>query len=66
MVTRMPEQYHERVQFRVIKTPCCSHLLCWVNPRFPTYCPMCGVRIYPEVKREVLTFDDEAVLSWVA
>jgi len=58
--------YHERVTFRVIKTPCCSHLLCWVNPRFPTYCPLCGKRIFPEVKREVLTFDDEAVLSWVA
>ncbi len=34
--------------------PCCGHLLCWVNPRLPSYCPECGkcmiaeLRVHPE------------------
>ena len=32
----------EVCHFRLIRMPCCSHLLCWVNPRLPNYCPECG------------------------
>jgi hypothetical protein len=48
---------YERVHFRLLVMPCCAHQLCWVNPRFPTYCPECGKRAYPEV-RSAVTFDD--------
>lgn len=54
----------ERVQFRLIKTPCCGHLLCWVNPRFPSYCPECGTSIYPQVKECVMIRDDAATLRY--
>lgn len=47
----------ERVHFKLLVTPCCSTLLCWVNPRLPTYCPECGTHIYPDIKSHV-TFDD--------
>lgn len=50
----------ERVQFRLIQTPCCKTLLCWINPRFPSYCPECGKSIYPEVRGNVLVSDDTA------
>jgi hypothetical protein len=39
-----------RVEFRLIQTPCCSTLLCWVNPRIPNYCPECGKHIFRELK----------------
>jgi hypothetical protein len=32
----------ERVIFRLMRMPCCGHMLCWVNPRRPNYCPECG------------------------
>jgi hypothetical protein len=44
----------ELVHFRLIKMPCCGHLLCWVNSRFPNYCPECGKQIYPDVKQGVI------------
>lgn len=52
----------ERVPFRLIQTPCCMTLLCWVNPRLPSYCPECGKSIYPAVKSCVLTHDENATL----
>jgi hypothetical protein len=55
--------YIERVNFRLIQMGCCGHLLCWVNPRFPTFCPQCGERVYPTVKQWVHQHDDEAVLE---
>lgn len=54
---------HERVPFRLLQTPCCSALLCWVNPRFPSYCPECGTFIFPRIKGCVLQTDDRAMLS---
>lgn len=57
------EKTYERVVFRLLKTPCCGALLCWVNPRFPNYCPECGHHIYPDVRGCVLVHDDEAVLE---
>jgi hypothetical protein len=53
----------ERVEFKLIEMPCCGHLLCWVNPRYPTYCPQCGKHCYPDVKGGVLKHDYNAVLQ---
>ena len=55
---------HERVPFRFLRTPCCGHLLCWVNPRFPTFCPSCGTNVYPEIRSCVLVSDHDAVLTF--
>lgn len=44
---------NEQVQFRLFLMPCCGHLLCWVNPRLPSYCPACGKQIYKELKFEI-------------
>jgi hypothetical protein len=54
---------YERVHFKLIQTPCCGHLLCWVNPRYPTYCPVCGKLIWPEVKAKVMHDDPMAVIE---
>lgn len=53
---------NERVPFRLIQTPCCSTLLCWVNSRLPSYCPECGKHIYPDVRSCVLVLDETATL----
>ena len=53
----------ERIIFRLIITPCCSAVICWVNPRFPNYCPECGTYIYPEVKGCVTIIDENAYLK---
>jgi hypothetical protein len=39
-----------KVPFRLIETPCCHTLLCYVNPRLPNYCSECGERIYARLK----------------
>lgn len=54
----------ERVHFRLLQTPCCNALLCWVNPRFPSHCPECGKFIYPAIKGGVLISDDNASLRY--
>ncbi len=46
----MPKPVNERIIFRLIHTPCCHTLLCWVNPRLPNVCPECGERIYAKLK----------------
>jgi hypothetical protein len=48
----------ELVIFRMIHMQCCSALLCWVNPRFPNYCPECGKHVYPDVKKWVVQKSD--------
>ncbi len=55
---------NERVHFRLLQTPCCQALLCWVNPRFPSHCPECGRFIYPEIKSNVLISDENASLRY--
>lgn len=52
----------ERVIFRLIQTPCCSTLLCWVNPRLPSHCPECGKFVYPEIKSCINLIDRNAML----
>lgn len=41
---------NERVPFRQLQCPACMHLLCWVNPRLPSYCPECGQSIIARLK----------------
>lgn len=43
----------EHIPFRLIRTPCCHHLLCWINPRLPTYCPECGTFILSQLRPDV-------------
>lgn len=57
----------ERIVFRLIQTPCCGHLLCWVNPRLPTYCPECGTSIFALLKTDgsrILISDDNAWIGY--
>lgn len=54
----------ERVHFRLIQMPCCNFLACWVNPRFPSYCPECGTSVFPQVKSHVMISDDAATLKY--
>lgn len=54
---------HELVKFRLYVMQCCSHALCWINPRPPTFCPCCGKMCYPDVKQWAHVVDDEAVLQ---
>jgi len=58
---------NERVNFRMFQVPCCGHLLCWVNPRLPNYCPECGKFIYAALKthseQHVKIHDQNAVLT---
>ena len=63
---RKSQRMFERVKFRLIQTPCCNTLLCWVNPRLMNFCPECGERIYMLVKtgdRTLLT-DENAELRY--
>ena len=55
---------NERIQFRLIHMECCGHLLCWVNPRFPTHCPECGETIYPRVRGWVTLSDPNAHIRY--
>jgi hypothetical protein len=59
------QRTHEQVVFKLIQMPCCGHLLCWVNPRYPNLCPECGSDIRLTVKEAILHSDDEAILSLI-
>lgn len=52
----------ERVPFKLLRTNCCGALLCWINPRFPNFCPECGARCFPQIRECVLMTDNEAML----
>jgi hypothetical protein len=54
----------ERVHFRLIQTPCCTTMLCYVNPRLPNFCSECGKYIFDEVKSCVLNSDENALLKY--
>jgi hypothetical protein len=62
----MPKQIRERVHFRVIQMPCCNHILCWVNPRLPTFCPECGSSVIRgiQVQRENIKLSDKT--AWLS
>jgi len=40
----------EKLIFTLFQMPCCKHLLCWVQPRIPTYCPSCGTQIMTQLR----------------
>jgi hypothetical protein len=55
----------EQVHFRLLHMHgCCGALLCWVNPRLPSYCPECGKQVYPQVREGVMISDDKARLQY--
>lgn len=54
----------ERVHFRLISMPCCAHLFCNVNARWPSFCPNCGAHVYPRVREGALISDDNATLAY--
>lgn len=58
----------ELIQFRLFKMPCCDHLLCWVNPRLPSYCPECGKQVFTALKFKgdsyILVNDTNARLTY--
>jgi len=55
---------NERIVFRVFSMGCCGQLLCWVNPRYPSHCPECGVSVYPQIKGWAVIVDDNAHLKY--
>ena len=57
---------NERIVFRLFNLSCCGHFLCWVNPRFPSFCPNCGKHIYPDVKGDVVITDENAHIKFHA
>lgn len=38
------------VKFKLIEMPCCGHLLRWINPGIPNYCPECGSFVYTSLR----------------
>ena len=42
----------EIVRFQLFRMPCCSQQLCWVNPRFPNYCPECGASVLSKLRED--------------
>jgi len=55
---------NERVDFRLLHMECCGHLLCWVNPRLPSFCPTCSKPVYPDVKGWAVVHDNAAHLRY--
>lgn len=53
---------NERIHFRLLVIECCGAQLCWVNPRFPSFCPECGRSCYPQVRGWAVFVDENAIL----
>jgi hypothetical protein len=56
--TKLQGKLNERVPFRLIETPCCGLLLCWINPHLPRYCPHCGHGFTDDIRSAVLMNND--------
>lgn len=54
----------ERIHFRLMVCQECSFVMCWVNPRFPNYCPECGKFIYSTIRGGVVLTDENATLKY--
>jgi len=65
MSTNTKQLTTEFIKFKLIQMPCCGHLLCWVNPRFPSYCPECGKRTLGKFGLQgcILINDEDAQLK---
>ena len=57
---------NETVPFRVFKLPCCGHRLCWVQRKYPMYCPQCGKHVYIDIchGEHTETSDDNAWMKY--
>lgn len=58
------ERLVQAVPFTVYEMPCCGHMLCWVNPRRPTYCPECGKQVLTSVRAGARFHDAHAELHF--
>ena len=58
------QAHNERIVFRLFNLDCCGHMLCWVNPRYPSYCPNCGLLVYPNIKSQAVIIDDNASIRY--
>lgn len=54
----------ERVPFKMIVTPCCGAILCYVNHRLPNFCSECGSHFMNEIRGCVRIADDDATLKY--
>ena len=52
------------VPFRLIDMPCCHHMFCSVNSRWPSFCPNCGKHVFSEIKGCALITDLNATLKY--
>lgn len=62
----MPAKTQELVDFHLYQMPCCGHLLCWVNPRKPNFCPECGEGTLQRLRTHAeftIMHDDQAMLT---
>ena len=59
-----PDKVTERVDFRMILMPCCQHMFCNVNSRWPSYCPNCGQFVFDKVKSCAVIHDSNATLKY--
>ena len=55
--------WNEKVPFRLFQMPCCGMLLCWVNPRLPTYCPECASLVLAKLRQGDCTLDERT--AWL-
>lgn len=62
-VRMIMSKVNERVNFRMFRTPCCGHQLCWVNPRLPTFCPECGT-LFDRRYMIVMIHDENAMIKY--
>lgn len=62
----MPNITTERIPFRLIVMQCCGAMICHVNHRWPTYCSLCGARVFPEVRGWARVNDPNATLTFDA
>lgn len=54
------KKVREPVPFKLIYTPCCRTLLCFINHRMPNYCSECGERLLALKKNpEAIIFSDD-------
>jgi hypothetical protein len=49
-VSQVTIRINEKIPFRLFHMPCCGHMLCWVQPRYPAFCPACGIQVLLALK----------------
>lgn len=56
---------NEMVEFRLIQCPECGHIICWLNPRLPSYCTECGKFIFAKLRRDDGTYIPMRANAWL-